>query len=220
MRVGASSGIPTRRRYRVPGRRGCRRHEDGVVGASRRRRLSKNTTADRAIATAAVNPTAQQIIGSVTRRYFPGELTARRRCIISVTSARASIAGRQRAVHRRRATASSRSAAGPQLEVIHPAAHPILDRARRAVLVTEPRSTLSHHAPEPDPAPCPHRVPSELDPVLSPCPCRHRAAEYRSEQGLSVIGETGFEPATARPPAGAIQAHPLRFGALKRSKLL
>ena len=30
-----------------------------------------------------------------------------------------------------------------------------------------------------------------------------------------VIGETGFEPATARPPAGAIQAYPVLFGALE-----
>jgi hypothetical protein len=35
-----------------------------------------------------------------------------------------------------------------------------------------------------------------------------------------MIGETGFEPATARPPAGAIQTYPLRFSALKRSQLL
>ena len=34
------------------------------------------------------------------------------------------------------------------------------------------------------------------------------------------IGETGFEPATARPPAGAIQAYPLRFSALQPSELL
>jgi hypothetical protein len=33
------------------------------------------------------------------------------------------------------------------------------------------------------------------------------------------IGETGFEPATARPPAGAIQAYPLRFSALRRYEL-
>ena len=35
-----------------------------------------------------------------------------------------------------------------------------------------------------------------------------------------MIGETGFEPATARPPAGAIQAYPPRFGARQHSELL
>src|SRR5689334_25301058 len=33
---------------------------------------------------------------------------------------------------------------------------------------------------------------------------RHRALEHRHLQDL-LVGETGFEPATARPPAGAIQ---------------
>jgi hypothetical protein len=36
----------------------------------------------------------------------------------------------------------------------------------------------------------------------------------------ATIGETGFEPATARPPAEAIQAHPVRFSALKPFQLL
>jgi hypothetical protein len=40
----------------------------------------------------------------------------------------------------------------------------------------------------------------------------------RAASGVSV-GETGFEPATARPPAGGFWAYPVRLGALQRSQL-
>src|SRR5215217_3078413 len=75
---------------------------------------------------------------------------------------------------------------------------------------------------EPNAAPGPHRVPSKLDPVLTPCSVANEQQNENegSWQGFSAIGETGFEPATARPPAGAIQVYPVRFGALQRSELL
>ena len=93
--------------------------------------------------------------------------------------------------------------------------------AGRTVL-SEPSTARrsSDHALEPISAPGPRRVPSGLDPVL---PRARVAAERQNmafKQGFSVIEETGFEPATARPPAGAIEAHLLRFSALERFELL
>ncbi len=38
----------------------------------------------------------------------------------------------------------------------------------------------------------------------------HRASAFPLCREI-VIGETGFEPATARPPAGAIQTYRVRF---------
>ena len=48
------------------------------------------------------------------------------------------------------------------------------------------------------------RPPTELIPVCSPqaSASRARTGESPANTGLSRIGETGFEPATARPPAG------------------
>jgi hypothetical protein len=43
---------------------------------------------------------------------------------------------------------------------------------------------------------------------------RHRELEHRDFQDFRV-GETGFEPATARPPAGAIQLRGLAFGGVE-----
>ena len=54
------------------------------------------------------------------------------------------------------------------------------------------------------------------DYFLGPCAWM---TETGSSPAVSMIGETGFEPATARPPAGAIQAYPLLFGALEPSEL-
>ena len=39
-------------------------------------------------------------------------------------------------------------------------------------------------------------------------------------QAFSLIGETGFEPATARPPAGAIRFCQAVCGGIERSELL
>src|SRR5215208_2869899 len=52
-------------------------------------------------------------------------------------------------------------------------------------------------------------------PQLNPAKPLHCSEELRDLQEVRV-GETGFEPATARPPAGAIQAYPVRFGWLER----
>jgi hypothetical protein len=48
---------------------------------------------------------------------------------------------------------------------------------------------------------------------------RNRKAELCDFRGLR-IGETGFEPATARPPAGAIQFSQAAYGGVERSELL
>jgi hypothetical protein len=45
-----------------------------------------------------------------------------------------------------------------------------------------------------------------------------RTAKARWVQGFRLIGETGFEPATARPPAGAKGFCRARFGALERCR--
>src|SRR5687768_8464181 len=62
-------------------------------------------------------------------------------------------------------------------------------------------------------------VPRENDPRLIPVwPLgRHLFDQKRLDfLGFSKIGETGFEPATARPPAGAIWFCRAPFGALER----
>jgi hypothetical protein len=77
-------------------------------------------------------------------------------------------------------------------------------------------SEPSDYALEPNFAFGRHRIPSMFVPRLSPSEGRRRPAKYGYEQGFSMIRETGLEPATARPPAGAIQAHRLLLGGLKR----
>jgi hypothetical protein len=47
----------------------------------------------------------------------------------------------------------------------------------------------------------------------------HRTSAYRTLQGF-VIGETGFKPATARPPAGTIQAYTELLGVLEPFQLV
>src|SRR6476646_7832206 len=61
----------------------------------------------------------------------------------------------------------------------------------------------------------------KLDPEcpIGPETPLHRFGEQRHLQETS-IGETGFEPATARPPAGTIQACGLTLGAVERCSLL
>jgi hypothetical protein len=44
---------------------------------------------------------------------------------------------------------------------------------------------------------------------------QHRELEHRYLQDL-LVGETGFEPATARPPAGAIRLPGVAFGDVER----
>ena len=61
----------------------------------------------------------------------------------------------------------------------------------------------------------------EIDPHLIPVGCSlgHRwNAKSPGFQGLLEVGETGFEPATARPPAGGIRLSWARFGAPERCR--
>jgi hypothetical protein len=101
---------------------------------------------------------------------------------------------------------------------------PVPDRVQRDAKPLIRASEPSDHAVKPNSSPDPHRVPSRLDPRLDPVPSRRAQPPSGGRMlplaGLFVIGETGFEPATARPPAGAIQAYRLRFSALQRSELL
>jgi hypothetical protein len=122
----------------------------------------------------------------------------------------------------RRPGLPARTRAGPALSAIAPIA--LVRRAHRrttpVALCRQPttpgfrtgRSAPSEpfrrvpgpvdHALEPSCAPRWPRFPSNLFPVCSPSECRRNLPDLAALQAFSMIGETGFEPATARPPAG------------------
>ena len=60
---------------------------------------------------------------------------------------------------------------------------------------------------------------AEIAPRMHPGGLDATAPNLRRLQGFISIGETGFEPATARPPAGAIQAYPALLDVLEPVEL-
>jgi hypothetical protein len=67
------------------------------------------------------------------------------------------------------------------------------------------------------------RQPEDSDPELDPVAqnrASHETPRVLRLRGLRQIGETGFEPATARPPAGAIRFCGVRFSAVERCSVL
>jgi hypothetical protein len=121
--------------------------------------------------------------------------------------------------------ARRRVAASPSRMTARPRWAPVLrDQPASAVstydhLVPDPRVATpvnGSRLPEPNRSCAKTATAPGLIPVCTPA-VSTRGRQYQYDlQGFRPIEETGFEPATARPPAGAIQAHWVGFSALQR----